>query len=69
MSQVNDEYIKKYVKASQVKVGDIVIIKGRPCKVISVSVSKTGKHGNSKTHFKFADFDDWFHSNSDIEVE
>ncbi|GER39531.1 eukaryotic translation initiation factor 5A [Striga asiatica] len=28
-----------------------IVIKGRPCKVVEVSTSKTGKHGHAKCHF------------------
>ena len=27
------------------------MIKGRPCKVVETSTSKTGKHGHAKVHF------------------
>ena len=30
-------------------------IKGRPCKVLSISVSKTGKHGQAKCNFETVD--------------
>ena len=30
-------------------------IKGRPCKVLSISVSKTGKHGHAKCNFETVD--------------
>eukprot|EP00656_Telonema_subtile_P022755 TRINITY_DN2398_c0_g1_i3.p1 TRINITY_DN2398_c0_g1~~TRINITY_DN2398_c0_g1_i3.p1 ORF type:complete len:138 (+),score=42.83 TRINITY_DN2398_c0_g1_i3:141-554(+) len=30
---------------------DSICIKGRPCKVVDVSTSKTGKHGHAKCHF------------------
>ncbi|XP_068647505.1 eukaryotic translation initiation factor 5A-3-like [Aristolochia californica] len=28
-----------------------IVTKGRPCKVVEVSTSKTGKHGHAKCHF------------------
>ena len=31
------------------------MIKGRPCKVLSISVSKTGKHGHAKCNFLAVD--------------
>ena len=31
------------------------MIKGRPCKVVDVSTSKTGKHGHAKCHFVATD--------------
>lgn len=27
-----------------------VVIKGRPCKIVDMSTSKTGKHGHAKVH-------------------
>lgn len=30
--------------------GDYVMIKERPCKIVEISTSTTGKHGHSKTH-------------------
>ena len=31
------------------------MIKGKPCKVVSISVSKTGKHGHAKCNFVATD--------------
>merc|ERR1719223_2168274 len=31
------------------------MIKGRPCKILSISVSKTGKHGHAKCNFLAVD--------------
>ena len=31
------------------------MIKGKPCKVLSISVSKTGKHGHAKCNFTAVD--------------
>jgi translation initiation factor 5A len=36
------------ISAGALKKGDYVVIKGHPCKIIDVSVSKTGKHGHAK---------------------
>ena len=36
------------MQAGQLKKGDYVCIKGFPCKIVDVSVSKTGKHGHAK---------------------
>lgn len=47
-----EEYIKERKKASAVRVGDIIMIHGRACKVIAVSVSKTGKHGHAKVRIE-----------------
>lgn len=38
------------IRAGEVKKGTHVMLKGRPCKCISVSVSKTGKHGHAKAN-------------------
>jgi translation initiation factor 5A len=32
-----------------------MMIKGKPCKVLSISVSKTGKHGHAKCNFTAVD--------------
>jgi len=32
-----------------------MMIKGRPCKVLNISVSKTGKHGHAKCNFTATD--------------
>merc|ERR1719487_1096517 len=36
--------------AGSVRKGDYIMIKGDPCKVISLTTSKTGKHGNAKAN-------------------
>lgn len=36
------------VSAGSLKKGDLVMIKDRPCKVVSFSTAKTGKHGSAK---------------------
>merc|ERR1712072_975118 len=38
-------------EAGQIRKGGHIVIKGRPCKVVDVSTSKTGKHGHAKCHF------------------
>lgn len=38
------------VKASSIKKGDCLLIKGNPCKCVSTSTAKTGKHGGAKCH-------------------
>jgi len=43
------------MEAGQVKKGGFIMIKGRPCKVINISVSKTGKHGHAKCNFTATD--------------
>lgn len=39
------------MQAGLVRKGGHMVIKGRPCKVLDVSTSKTGKHGHAKCHF------------------
>jgi len=43
------------MEAGQIKKGGYMMIKGRPCKVLSISVSKTGKHGHAKCNFTATD--------------
>merc|ERR1711907_289799 len=43
------------VEAGQIRAGGYIMIKGKPCKVKSVSVSKTGKHGHAKCKFAATD--------------
>ena len=38
------------VRAGEIRKGHFVCLKGKPCKVISISVSKTGKHGHAKAN-------------------
>lgn len=35
-------------KIGDLKKGDYAMLKGKPCKVMEISVSKTGKHGHAK---------------------
>merc|ERR1712150_319167 len=37
-------------QAGDLKKGSFVMIKGNPCKVAEISMSKTGKHGHAKAH-------------------
>lgn len=37
-------------QCSALRKGGHVVIKGRPCKIIDMSTSKTGKHGHAKVH-------------------
>jgi translation initiation factor 5A len=37
-------------QCSALRKGEPVLIKGRPCKVVEMSTSKTGKHGHAKVH-------------------
>nr|XP_027202777.1 eukaryotic translation initiation factor 5A-like [Dermatophagoides pteronyssinus] len=36
------------IQAGSVKKGSFAMLKGRPCKVVDISTSKTGKHGHAK---------------------
>jgi len=38
------------VQCSSLRKNGYVMIKGRPCKVMEMSTSKTGKHGHAKVH-------------------
>lgn len=38
------------VQCSALRKNGFVMIKGRPCKVMEMSTSKTGKHGHAKVH-------------------
>ncbi|GMF14026.1 unnamed protein product [Phytophthora lilii] len=42
-------------EAGQIRKGGFIMIKGHPCKVVSVSTSKTGKHGHAKCNFTALD--------------
>merc|ERR1712205_257979 len=42
-------------EAGQIRKGGYIMIKGKPCKVRDVSVSKTGKHGHAKCKFSAVD--------------
>ena len=46
-------------QAGNVKKGDVILIKDKPCKVLEVTTSKTGKHGHAKANITAMDiFDD-----------
>ena len=46
-------------QAGTIKKGDIILIKDKPCKVVEVTTSKTGKHGHAKANITAVDiFDD-----------
>lgn len=38
------------IQCSALRKNGFVMIKGRPCKVMEMSTSKTGKHGHAKVH-------------------
>ena len=37
-------------QCSSLRKGGHVLLKGRPCKIVEMSTSKTGKHGHAKVH-------------------
>jgi len=43
------------MQSSAIRKGGHVVIKGRPCKVVDTSTSKTGKHGGAKVHLTAID--------------
>lgn len=43
------------MQASAFREGTPVLLKGRPCRVVETSTSKTGKHGGAKVHFTGVD--------------
>lgn len=42
-------------QASSIRKGGYILIRDRPCKVIDMSTSKTGKHGHAKINFTATD--------------
>eukprot|EP00835_Amoeboradix_gromovi_P003076 NODE_191_length_15469_cov_0.243071.p8 type:complete len:153 gc:universal NODE_191_length_15469_cov_0.243071:14298-14756(+) len=42
-------------QASALRKGGFVVIKGRACKIVDLSTSKTGKHGHAKIHITAVD--------------
>merc|ERR1712110_290857 len=38
------------MQCSALRKSGFVMIKGRPCKIVEMSTSKTGKHGHAKAH-------------------
>lgn len=43
-------YVFFFKKCSALRKNGYVVIKGRPCKIVDMSTSKTGKHGHAKVH-------------------
>jgi translation initiation factor 5A len=43
------------IQCSALRKNGHVVIKGRPCKIIDMSTSKTGKHGHAKVHLVATD--------------
>lgn len=42
------EYVEQYINVNSIRKNTIIIIKGKPCKVVDMTVSKPGKHGSAK---------------------
>ncbi|KAI7834100.1 eukaryotic translation initiation factor 5A [Kickxella alabastrina] len=43
------------MQCSALRKGGFVVMKGRPCKIIDMSTSKTGKHGHAKVNYSGVD--------------
>ncbi|KAI8911187.1 hypothetical protein PhCBS80983_g01314 [Powellomyces hirtus] len=43
------------IQCSALRKNGHVVIKGRPCKIVDMSTSKTGKHGHAKVHLVAVD--------------
>jgi len=43
------------MQCSALRKGGFVVIKGRPCKIVDMSTSKTGKHGHAKVNLTALD--------------
>ncbi|KAI8589283.1 Eukaryotic translation initiation factor 5A [Geranomyces variabilis] len=43
------------IQCSALRKNGHVVIKGRPCKIVDMSTSKTGKHGHAKVHLVATD--------------
>jgi len=62
------------MKAGEVKKGGHAMLRGHPCKILEVNVSKTGKHGHAKAHMVGLDvftgkrYEDMFPTSHTIEI-
>ena len=41
---------KTYATLGELKTGNFIMIDGEPCKIVSISKAKTGKHGSAKAN-------------------
>lgn len=44
--------VLRLIDASQIKLGNTIMIEGEPCTVRSLDISKTGKHGHAKVRME-----------------
>ena len=49
LKQVNLNNVKQVSSGGSYRKGDIVMMNGRPCMIVSHSTAKTGKHGSAKS--------------------
>ena len=48
MSKLDEQYIQGYMQISLVRVGHVVVLKNRPCKISNITTAAPGKHGAAK---------------------
>jgi translation initiation factor 5A len=41
----------EFVQTSSLRVGNLIVVDGKPCKILAMSSAKPGKHGAAKTIF------------------
>jgi len=50
MSELDSKVHRQPIEAHHIKKNKYVILKGKPCKIVEVKTSKTGKHGHMKVN-------------------